>query len=138
MVPSSLSAQSVFYDVDVFFLVISLLLGAAYIHIVDYSNVTNPVILKNVAIFGNGEINDIEMCGDKVAFAVQGATNTQPGQIHVYNLYDNETGNFQMLYSPLIGMAVFFIKNVCGCGVWGVGVCGGCKWKVCLWKMTRD
>ncbi|XP_063965804.1 mesenchyme-specific cell surface glycoprotein-like [Lytechinus pictus] len=75
--------------------------GDSYIHITDWSNVTTPTILERIAV--QTTCNDIETCGDYVAFVLQGTQETDNGTLHIYPLYDKTHGNWTQLHEISLG-----------------------------------
>ena len=67
-----------------------LTLGEKYIHIIDFSDVTKPSIIYKQP--SNGEVGDVELCGSKVAFSLDG----NPGSVAIYNVYDKDSGAFNL------------------------------------------
>ncbi|XP_072036605.1 mesenchyme-specific cell surface glycoprotein-like [Amphiura filiformis] len=72
--------------------------GDAFIHIVDYSNISNPILLDAIP---SDPINDVELCGRHVAFALTGSPRDQPGEVHVYNLYDKSSEELVLAFQPI-------------------------------------
>ncbi|XP_072037300.1 mesenchyme-specific cell surface glycoprotein-like [Amphiura filiformis] len=64
--------------------------GAKYIHIVDFSKATNPSLMYKKEL--NEKVSDIEVCGSKVAFLIDG----NPGRVDIYNLYNSEKNTFEL------------------------------------------
>nr|XP_054768656.1 mesenchyme-specific cell surface glycoprotein-like [Lytechinus pictus] len=69
--------------------------GDSYIHITDWSNVTTPTIIHRMTI--DFTCNDIETCGDFVAFVLEGNTKVDPGTLQIYSLYDKTAETWSRL-----------------------------------------
>ncbi|XP_033119888.1 mesenchyme-specific cell surface glycoprotein-like [Anneissia japonica] len=87
--------------------------GSSYLHVVDFSAVSNPVILKKVPTLGVA--NDIELCGNYVAITVSSKNPNQNGTVCVYELYNRNNGNFPMVQTIIVGSEPDMLKFTKDC-----------------------
>ncbi len=65
--------------------------GDNFIHVTNYSDVTQPVVVYHEALPAAG--NDVELCGNVVGVALDG----HPGTVGLYRLYDAQSGQLESL-----------------------------------------
>ncbi|XP_072174718.1 mesenchyme-specific cell surface glycoprotein-like [Diadema setosum] len=75
--------------------------GNNFIHITDWSDATAPSVVYRTET--NSTCNDIETCGDFVAFVLEGETTTDIGTLQVYALYDKNEDTWTKLFDVSVG-----------------------------------
>ncbi|XP_071946081.1 mesenchyme-specific cell surface glycoprotein-like [Antedon mediterranea] len=87
--------------------------GSSFIHVIDFSNASNPIIIKKVHT--PGVANDIELCGDFVAVTVSNNDPYQPGTVLIFSLYNKTDDSFQIIQNITVGSEPDMLKFTKNC-----------------------
>ena len=73
-------------------------LGNDILHIIDMKYPRNPRIVYN-SMLPDGDLTDIETCGDYVAFAWDNKVHPLEGKVFIYKGFDNMAYTMEKLHS---------------------------------------